>query len=483
MPLSASLLTRAQTHILGWLFEYKVMTTNTTVESVAELVAQARQAQAVIADYSQEQIDALVKVVGKVVYDNADELARMAVDESGLGVYEDKILKNKGKSRIIWNNLKSVNSVGVIDYDEAKNLHLVAKPIGVVGAVTPCTNPVVTPMCNAMFALKGGNAIVVAAHPSVQKMSEYLVSLWHAEFDRLGAPRHLLQVVQQGSIEKTNELMKLADVVVATGGMAMVKAAYSSGKPSFGVGAGNVQCIIDRDVDFTAAAEKVVAGAAFDNGIICSSEQSVIAPEENCDEVIAAFVATGKVAYFDDPQTVGRFREALYNKDGVMHREVIGQSSQLIGKRAGVDVADGVKVILLKANGIGVEDVLCKEKLCSVLSTFTYKTFGEALNIAQANLNYEGKGHSCSIHSNNDEHIKQAGLALTVSRLVVNQPSSLSAGGSFFNGFAPTTTLGCGSWGNNSISENLDWKHMVNISRVGLPIADAVQPSDEAIWA
>ncbi|MDM3870556.1 aldehyde dehydrogenase family protein [Porticoccus sp. W117] len=457
--------------------------TGAPVETVAELVAQSREAQAVIAGYSQEQVDALVKVVGKVVFDNAEELARMAVDESRLGVYEDKILKNKGKSRTIWNNLKGVKSIGIIGHDEEKNLHLVAKPIGVVGAVTPCTNPVVTPMCNAMFALKGGNAIVVAAHPSVQKMSEYLVSLWHAEFDKLGAPRNLIQVVKQGSIEKTNELMKLADVVVATGGMAMVKAAYSSGKPSFGVGAGNVQCIFDRDIDFNAAAEKVVAGAAFDNGIICSSEQSVIAHEDDYDTVIEALLATGKVAYFDNPETVEQFRKALYNEDGVMHREVIGQSSQIIGQRAGVEIADGVRVILLKAEGIGREDVLCKEKLCSVLSTFKYNTFDEALHIAQSNLNYEGKGHSCSIHSDNEDHIKQAGLELTVSRLVVNQPSSLSAGGSFFNGFAPTTTLGCGSWGNNSISENLDWKHMVNISRVGLPIADAVQPEDEVIWA
>ncbi|MCV6605241.1 MAG: aldehyde dehydrogenase family protein [Porticoccaceae bacterium] len=457
--------------------------TSVAVETVAELVANSREAQAVIAEYSQEQVDALVKTIGKVVYDNAEELARMAVDESRLGVYEDKILKNKGKSRTIWNNLKGVQSIGIIGHDKEKNLHLVAKPIGVVGAVTPCTNPVVTPMCNAMFALKGGNSIVVAAHPSVQKMSEYLVSLWHAEFDKLGAPRNLIQVVRQGSIEKTNELMKLADVVVATGGMAMVKAAYSSGKPSFGVGAGNVQCIFDRDIDFNAAAEKVVAGAAFDNGIICSSEQSVIAHEDDYDAVMEALLATGKVAYFDDAETVEKFRKALYNEDGVMHREVIGQSSQIIGQRAGVDIADGVRVILLKAEGIGREDVLCKEKLCSVLSTFKYKTFDEAIHIAQSNLNYEGKGHSCSIHSDNEDHIKQAGLALTVSRLVVNQPSSLSAGGSFFNGFAPTTTLGCGSWGNNSISENLDWKHMVNISRVGLPIPDAVQPEDEVIWA
>ena len=457
--------------------------TNPNHAAIAEMISLSREAQAVIATYSQQQVDALVKAVGKAVYDNAEELAKMAVEESGIGVYEDKVLKNKGKSRTIWNNLKDVNSIGIIGRDEAKNLHLVAKPIGVVGAVTPCTNPVVTPMCNAMFALKGGNSIIVAAHPSVQKMSEYLVSLWHAEFDKLGAPKDLIQVVKQGSIEKTNELMKAADVVVATGGMAMVKAAYSSGKPSFGVGAGNVQCILDRDIDIAAAAEKVVAGAAFDNGIICSSEQSVIAPEENYDEVMDAFIATGKVAYFDDPETVEKFRKALYNDDGVMHREVIGQSSQLIGKRAGVEIADDVRVILLKAEGIGTEDVLCKEKLCSVLSTFKYKTFDEAVNIAQTNLNYEGKGHSCSIHSNNDDHIKQAGLALTVSRLVVNQPSSLSAGGSFFNGFAPTTTLGCGSWGNNSISENLDWKHMVNISRVGLPIADAVVPDDDVIWA
>ena len=454
-----------------------------TVLSVQELVKQAKDAQKVFETFNQQQVDAIVKVIGKIVYDRAEELAKMAVEESGMGVYEDKVLKKKGKSRIIWNNLKNVKSVDIIGEDKAKGLYYVAKPMGVVGAVTPCTNPAVTPMCNAMFALKGRNAIIIAPHPRGQKLAEYLVELFSKEIEKLGAPKNLIQVIREGSIEKTNELMKSVDVVVATGGMAMVRSAYSSGKPSYGVGAGNVQCIIDRDVDLNEAMQKIVTGAAFDNGIICSSEQSAIIPEEKYEEAIQALKNTGKVFYAEDEATVDKFRKVLYDEKGVMNKDVVGQSAQKIGKMAGVEVPDNVKVLAFKVNKVGREEILCKEKLCAAIVTIKYKTFEEAVEIAQKNLDFEGRGHSAAIHSNNLEHIQYAGTKLTVSRLVVNQASSLTAGGSFFNGFAPTTTLGCGSWGNNSISENLDWKHLVNISRIGMIIEGATQPSDEQIWS
>src|ERR1700745_4021941 len=217
---------------------------------VKQLVAKARVAQAAFESFSQEQVDAIVKGIGKYVYDNAEELARMAVDETGIGVYEDKILKNKGKARVIWNNLKDKKSRGIIGEDPDTNLVFVAKPMGVVGAVTPVTNPIVTPMCNAMFALKTGNAVIFAPHPKAEKLTVLLTREFMKVVKSLGGPDHLIQTIENGTIETTQELMKAVDVVVATGGGAMVKSAYSSGRPSFGVGAGNVPVLVVTDVDF-----------------------------------------------------------------------------------------------------------------------------------------------------------------------------------------------------------------------------------------
>jgi succinate-semialdehyde dehydrogenase len=297
-----------------------------------------------------------------------------------------------------------------------------------------------------------------------------------------GGPDHLIQMVENGSVEKTQELMRSVDVVVATGGGAMVKSAYSSGKPSYGVGAGNVPVIIDRDVDIKEAVEKIVAGAAFDNGIICSHEQFVLAPEERYEATLAAFAATGKVWYTDDETQVQKLRDLVF-PDGHLNKDVVGRPAYEVAKMVGIDVPKSTRLILVPAKGAGTEDVLAKEKLCPVIAILRYKDFQEAVEKAKANLLVEGAGHSAAVHSNSEEHIRSAGVALPISRLVVNQASSLTAGGSLTNGFAPTTTLGCGSWGGNSISENLDYKHLMNVSRIGKVISGKKVPTDEEIWA
>ena len=273
--------------------------------------------------------------------------------------------------------------------------------------------------------------------------------------------------------------MQKVDVLVATGGPAMVTAAYSSGKPSFGVGPGNVQVIIDTDVDYDAAAAKVIAGRMFDHGIICSGEQAVIASKNDYQEVIAAFKENG-AHYVEDQVEADKFRAAIF-EDGYIVADAVGQSPQRIAEMAGVEIADDAKVILIKSDGSD-DDILRREKMCPVMVAFEYDDFDNAIAIAQHNLGIEGKGHTCAIHSSNDEHIHQAGIALPVSRLVVNEPSSLTAGGSLKNGFAPTTTLGCGSWGNNSISENLDYMHLINIHRIGY-VHDKPAPTDDEIWS
>lgn len=450
-------------------------------EIIIDMINNARLAQKEFEKWSQEQVDRVIREIGKVVYDNAELLAEMAVSETGMGNYSDKVAKNKGKSKTIWYSLKDKKSVGIINRDADAGIVEIAKPIGVVSSICPTTNPIVTPMSNAMFALKGGNAIIVAPHPRAKRCSSYTVKLINEAIKKLGVPDNLIQIIEEPTLELTNELMKASDAVVATGGSAMVKAAYSSGKPSFGVGPGNVQVIIDRNVDVNEVSKKVILGRSFDNGIICSGEQSIIVHKDDYDDVIDAFKANGGYVV-SNPKEKQILRDTLFINN-IINREVVGQSVMKIAEIAGIEIPDDTKVILIEADGLGSEDVLCKEKMCPVIAVFKYGSFEEAVRIAQINLELEGKGHTCVIHSNDAQHIEYAGLNLTVSRLVVNQPSSTTAGGTITNGFAPTTTLGCGTWGNNSISENLTYKHLINISRIGYHLADKEVPNDNDIWS
>ena len=456
---------------------------STTKSQVKSLVAKARVAQAAYEAFSQEQVDAIVKGIGKYVYDNAEMLARMAVDETGIGVYEDKILKNKGKARAIWNNLKSKKSRGIIGEKPDVNMVLVAKPMGVVGAVTPVTNPIVTPMCNAMFALKTGNAVIFAPHPKAEHCTQHLTDAFMEVVKANGGPDDLVQMIRNGSVETTQELMKDVDVVVATGGGAMVRSAYSSGKPSYGVGAGNVPVIIDRGRGPQGRGREdrhrrllrqrhhLLARAvrARPRGALRRDDRSPSSRPGRC----------------GSPTTrseVQKLRDVVFH-DGHLNKDVVGRSAREIGAQAGLDVPETARIILLPAEGAGTQDVLAKEKLCPVVAILPYKTFEEAVAAAKANLLVEGAGHSAALHSHDEAHIRFTGVELPISRLVVNQASSLTAGGSLTNGFAPTTTLGCGSWGGNSISENLDYKHLMNVSRIGKVITDRKVPTDAEIWA
>ena len=292
-------------------------------------------------------------------------------------------------------------------------------------------------------------------------------------------------LVEEPSTALSAELMSKCDVVVATGGMGMVKAAYSSGKPAYGVGAGNVQCIIDRGVDYREAAPKIIEGRRFDNGIICSGEQTILVPKEDYDEIINIFTENG-CAYIERPEDVRRLRDTLFTVTETggyaMNKKLVGQSAVCVAQEAGIEVPADTKVLLVKADGRGRDDCLSKEKMCPVISAYAYDTWEDAVAIAQANLDVEGRGHSVAIHSHNKEHIEYAANHVTVCRVLVNQICSTMNGGSFFNSLTPTTTLGCGSWGNNSISENFSYKHLMNITRIAYEIPDAKAPSDEEIF-
>lgn len=450
-------------------------------DNIVQMVEKARIAQNIFENSTQKEVDLVVREVAKVVYDNAEELARMAVEETGMGVYEDKVAKNKGKSKVIWHDLSGKKSVGIIEKDLANGIVKIAKPIGVIGSVTPTTNPIVTPMSNIMFALKGRNAIIVAPHPRSKVCSTKTVDLINEALKKFNVPENLIQVIRKPSIEKTNELMINADVVVATGGSGMVKAAYSAGKPAFGVGPGNVQCVVDDSADLILTAQKIIQGRAFDNGIICSGEQTVNATENIYDGLVESFEQNGGYL-LRDPEQKEKLRALLF-PNGLMNKDVVGQSAKFLAEKIGLEVPENTKVLMVEPIGPGKMDLFCKEKMCPVLSLFKCENFEKAVINAQTNLNMEGKGHTAVIHSEIPEHVEYAGMNLTVSRLVVNQPSSITAGGSLNNGFAPTATLGCGTWGNNSISENFTYKHMINISRIGYFMDDIKTPDDDAIWS
>jgi len=432
-----------------------------------------------IEGYSQEQVDALCRAMGKVIFDNAELLAKEAVEETGLGVYEHKILKNQNIPMLIYTFQKGQKSVGEIKRDPAKGLIYFAKPKGIVAAVVPITNPVVTPCGNAMMAIKGRNTLIMAPHPKAKKITAHTVRLMNEAIKPLGAPENLIQVLEDPTIEMTQELMARANVVVATGGQALVKAAYSSGKPAYGVGQGNIQVIIDKDADLDLAAGSVIAGRTFDGGVICAGEQCIIAPAEMHAEVMKAFVKAGAFYVSDEP-TVDKFRKAIF-PDGKINRDIVGKPVQVIAGIAGVNVPAETKVIILKATGRGRADLLCKEKMCPVMITLTSSSFEDAVEIAKANLFYEGAGHSAAVYSKNDKHIEYAGSQLPVGRVAINHPT-IFVNGAPMNGFTPTITLGCGAWGGNSTSENLTFKHLIDVTEVGYPLPPKEMPSPDKIW-
>lgn len=449
-------------------------------EYVADLVAKARVAQKQFETYSQEKVDEAVRAIGKAVFDDAEAISRMAVEETGMGLYEDKLAKNLGKAKGIWAALKGKKSRGVIRHIEEEGLTEVGKPIGVIGAVTPVTNPTSTPMHNAMISLKGGNAIIVCPHPRAKACGKVTVDAMNKGLRAIGAPENLIQIVENPTLEITTLVMKSADVCISTGGPAMVKTAYSSGKPAFGVGPGNIQCLIGEDADIPDAVAKIIRGRTYDNGILCTCDQTAICPRSKVDEIVREFVANG--CYFaETPEDVAKVRNVSF-VDGVLNKDLVGAKPDAIAKAAGLTIAPDAKLIMAKLEKCGADEPLAREKLFPVLGLYAYDTWEQAVDIAVANILHEGIGHSAVIHSFNKDNIEYAALRIPVSRFSVNQPGSNSLGGSFVNGLNPTLTLGCGSWGNNSISENLWYTHLINISRIAYLKPGATIPSDEEVW-
>jgi succinate-semialdehyde dehydrogenase len=449
------------------------------------LIENARKAQAALENYTQEQTDALVRAIGKIIYDNRELLSQEAIEETGLGIYAGKVAKHTAVTTSHWAYMKDKPSVGLIDIDEANGIYTFAKPVGVVACLTPTTNPTTTAVGNSMCAVKCRNAVIVSPHPKAKKCTSHAVALMNEAIVALGGPENLIQSIEEPSLPLTDELMKKADVIVATGGSAMVKAAYSSGKPSYGVGPGNVQIIVDRDYDnYPLMVAKIMGSRMYDNGMPCTGEQSLIMPQEKADEIVNLFEKQG--AYMiKDPADVQKLREAIFQKgfDGPINVDIVGHPAEEVAKYAGVEVPEGTKLLMVNLNKCGREDVLCREIMCPIIRCYTYNDFDDAIKIAKTNLMMEGAGHSSGIYSNNDDNILNAGNQIPVCRFMVCQANSNVAGNTFTNGLNPTISIGCGSWGNNSISENLTYKHLMNTTRVSYIIKDAPSPTPEEIWA
>ena len=449
-------------------------------EFVQEYIDRARVAQAEFEKFSQEDVDKAVRAIGKAIFDNAEPLARMAVDETRMGKYEDKIAKNAGKTKITWARLKGVKSRGIIARHEDEGIIEVAKPIGVLGCIPPTTNPTMTPVHNAMCALKGGNALLISPHPRAKKTGVETVRLMREALEAVGAPADLIQIIPDPTMEISSLVMKMCDSTIATGGPGMVKAVYSSGKPAFGVGAGNVQTLVDEDADLADSAQKIVKSRIYDNGVLCTCEQCVHVQASRYDELVKLLVENGAF-YISEKADVDALRAALF-PNGMINKDCVGATPQFIGAQAGLEVPEDAKLLMVKVDAYGADEYLCKEKLCPVLCICAYDTWEEAVANAKTNLLNEGAGHSCIVRSHTAEHIDYAGEQLPVSRIGVNMIGSSGLGGSFDNGLNPTATLGCGSWGNNSISENLWWKHLVNIARIAVANPNAKIPTDEEVW-
>ena len=449
-------------------------------ETAKMMIEKGRKAQAIFEEYSQEQVDEVVTAVGWAGYSNAEYLARFSIEETGMGVLEDRIKKIHNKTKGTLKDLKGALSRGIISIDVKTGVTEIAKSMGVIGAITPVTNPVATAINNIMVVLKGGNAVILASHPGAKNTGKEVVRLVREEIDKLKAPLDLVQTVEQPSKDLSQEIMCQADTVIATGGSAMVKAAYSSGKPALGVGQGNAVVIIDPSADIDGAVDKIFTGKTFDYATSCSSESSIVVQESIYDEVLEKFKAKG--SYVVSSEEKKKLEKAVW-KNGAINGKVVCRSPQNIASLAGISSEEALKAkcFIVEEEGIGPDYPFSGEKLTIVLAVFKYSDFDEAVDIVNRISSYQGKGHSCGIHTTTEEHIKKLALSVKVSRIMVNQVQAFGNGGFFNNGLPFTLTMGCGSWGGNSTTENLNYKHFINICRLVRPIPE-VRPTDEQLW-
>ena len=438
-----------------------------SVERLEETIARVREAQRKFADYTQEQVDAIFFAAAMAANKQRIPLAKMAVEETGMGVVEDKVIKNHYASEYIYNAYRHTKTCGVIEEDKAFGIKKIAEPVGVVGAVIPTTNPTSTAIFKTLIALKTRNGIIISPHPRAKKSTIAAARIILEAAVKAGAPEGIIGWIDVPSLEMTNLLMKESDVILATGGPGMVKAAYSSGKPAVGVGAGNTPAIIDESADILLAVNSIIHSKTFDNGMICASEQSVIVLDKVYDKVKKEFKARG--CYFLNAEETEKVRKTIII-NGALNAKIVGQKAAKIAALAGVTVPEDTKIIIGEVTSVDLSEEFAHEKLSPVLAMYRAKDFADALDKAEHLIADGGYGHTSSLYIDvmtGKDKIEEYTHRMKTCRVLLNSPSSQGGIGDIYNfKLTPSLTLGCGSWGGNSVSENVGVKHLINIKTV-----------------
>ncbi len=449
------------------------------MSTIKELVTRAHAAQEQIEFWSQEKVDEMVAAVGWHALQAAEACAQLAYEETGMGVYKDKLIKHQKKTLGALRDLYGVKTVGLVEDDQEKGLLKYMKPAGVLGALTPVTNASATLPCIALNALKTRNAVIFAPHPKAKKTCALNCEAIRKGLKQVGAPEDLVLWIDEPSIALTQELMSEVDLVVATGGTSMVKAAYSSGTPAYGVGAGNSVCIVDETADLDAAAKKIFLSKTFDFATSCSTENSAVIQNSVFDALVEKMKSHG--GYLVNEEERAKLHKGMW-PDGVhLNKDIVAQSAQVIAGVAGLDVPDTTTFFMVMGKEVGPGDLFSREKLSVVVTLWKYEEFAEAIGYVNDITDYNGKGHSCGLHTTSDAHIRELGEKAKVSRIMINQPQCYGNSGNYDNGMPFTLTLGCGTWGGNITTENIYWKHFVNVTWVSKPIPPVV-PDEEVLF-
>ena len=436
-----------------------------SIQEVRDLMKKAVAAQKEFQSWDQSRVDGLVKAIADACIAKAEPLAKMANEETGFGIWQDKVIKNLLGSRITYEYIKDMKTVGIIREDREKKLLEIAVPVGVVAALIPSTNPTSTTMYKTLISVKAGNAIVVSPHPNAKKCILETVRIIQAAAKAAGAPDGLIQCIETTTMQATDTLMKHPDtgIILATGGSAMVKAAYSSGNPALGVGPGNGPSFIERTADIAAAVKHIMDSKTFDNGTICASEQSIVTEACIADTVREEVKRQG--GYFLDEEQSKKLEKMIMRANNTMNPAIVGKSVQVIARMAGITVPEGTRVLVSEQTEVGPNHPYSREKLCPILAFFVEDSWEKCCEKSIAILQNEGAGHTMTIHSNNEAIIREFALKKPVSRLLVNTPGALGGVGATTN-LAPALTLGCGAVGGSATSDNVSPLNLINIRRV-----------------
>ena len=440
----------------------------TNAQELTKRIEQLREAQKQFATFSQEQVDEIFRQAALAANHNRIKLAKMAVEETGMGIVEDKVIKNNFAAEYIYNQYKNMKTCGVLEEDKTSGITKVAEPIGVISAIVPTTNPTSTAIFKCLIALKTRNAIIISPHPRAKNSTIEAARVVLEAAVKAGAPEGIIGWIDQPSVELSQNVMRESDIILATGGPAMVKAAYSSGRPALGVGAGNTPAIIDETAHIKMAVNSILLSKTFDNGVICASEQSIVVLEQVYDEVKKELAERG--AYILKGEEIDKVRSIILNEKGGLNADMVGQSAYKIARMAGVNVPESAKVLVGEVTSVELEEPFSHEKLSPVLAMYKATSFEDALNKADRLIELGGMGHTSILYTDqvkNRDRVLTFGERMKTARTLINMPAAQGAIGDLFNfKLAPSLTLGCGSWGGNSVSENVGPKHLINVKSI-----------------